>query len=124
VTGDRAVMDADGYVAWRGRADDLMNAGGYRVSPQEVEAALLAHPGVAEAAVVELPAGEGVSIVAAFVVAPGASAAALDAWCAERLAAYKRPRRIELRDSLPRTATGKLLRRALAVTEAPRSEKS
>jgi acyl-coenzyme A synthetase/AMP-(fatty) acid ligase len=123
VTGDLALMDADGYVAWKGRADDQMNAGGYRVSPQEVEEALLAHPAVADAAAVELPVAEGVSIVAAFVVAPATTAEALDAWCADRLAAYKRPRRIEFRESLPRTPTGKLLRRALAVTAAPRPAK-
>ena len=54
VTGDRARMDKDGAITYLGRADDLMNAGGYRVSPAEVEAALLAHPGVADAAAVDL----------------------------------------------------------------------
>jgi acyl-coenzyme A synthetase/AMP-(fatty) acid ligase len=121
VTGDLAEMDADGLIGWRGRADDLMNAGGYRVAPAEVEEALLAHPLVREAAAVELRVRADVSIVAAFVVAPGATAEALDAWCADRLAAYKRPRRIEFRDALPRTPTGKLMRRALAVTPPQQS---
>jgi len=114
VTGDRAVMDADGYVAYRGRADDLMNAGGYRVAPQEVEDALLAHPAVTEAAAVETRVRDDLSIIAAHVVAQGVTAAALEAWCAQRLAAYKRPKSIAFVEALPRTATGKLMRRALA----------
>jgi acyl-coenzyme A synthetase/AMP-(fatty) acid ligase len=114
VTGDLAEMDADGYLAYRGRADDLMNAGGYRVAPQEVEDALLAHPGVAEAAVVERSVREGVSIIEANVVAPGLTVETLERWCADRLAAYKRPRSWVFADALPRTATGKVIRRALA----------
>lgn len=114
VTGDRAEMDADGYIAYRGRADDLMNAGGYRVAPQEVEDALLAHPAVAEAAAVETRLRDDLSIIVAHVVAQGVTAADLDAWCAGRLAAYKRPKRIVFAEALPRTATGKLMRRALA----------
>jgi acyl-coenzyme A synthetase/AMP-(fatty) acid ligase len=117
VTGDLAAMDADGYLAYGGRADDLMNASGYRVAPEEVEAALSAHPAVREAAVTEVRLAEGLSIIAAFVVAEQASGldeAALVAWCRERLAAYKTPRRVTFLDALPRTGTGKLRRRALA----------
>jgi long-chain acyl-CoA synthetase len=88
------------------------------VAPQEVEAALLAHPQVSEAAAVALPIDATLSILAAFVVAPGADAAELEAWGAERLARYKRPRRITLVDALPRTATGKLARRALIAEHA------
>ncbi|WP_415009638.1 acyl-CoA synthetase [Amaricoccus sp.] len=73
LTGDRAVMAEDGAIRHLGRADDLINAGGFRVSPQEVEAALAEHPGVAEAAVIELPVRDGVSIVAAFYVPRGAA---------------------------------------------------
>jgi acyl-coenzyme A synthetase/AMP-(fatty) acid ligase len=115
ITGDLAEMDADGYIAHRGRADDVMNAGGYRVAPQEVEAALAAFPGVAEAAVVEQPVRAGLSIIAAFVVstAEDVSPETLAAWCAERLASYKCPKQITLVGTLPRTSTGKLLRRAL-----------
>lgn len=116
VTGDLAEMDADGYLAHRGRADDVMNAGGYRVAPQEVEAVLSACPGVVEAAAVEMPVREGLSIIAAFVVPaePAPTPEGIAAWCAGRLAAYKCPKQITLVDTLPRTATGKLLRRALA----------
>ncbi len=115
VTGDRARMAPDGAITWLGRADDLINAGGYRVSPAEVEAALLAHPGVAEAAAVELEVRPGVSIVAAF-YAPRAGAvpeADLSAHCAARLARYKCPRTFHAVAALPRGPNGKLLRRQL-----------
>ncbi len=115
VTGDRARMNADGAIAYLGRADDLMNAGGFRVSPAEVEAALLAHPGVAEAAAAEVPVASGATVVAAFYVPRGAplDEAELAAHCAERLARYKRPRLFRAVAALPRTATGKIARRML-----------
>jgi 4-hydroxybenzoate-CoA ligase len=115
VTGDRARMHPDGAITHLGRADDLMNAGGFRVSPAEVEAALLAHPGVAEAAAVELAAGSGATVIAAFYVPrDGALAEAeLAAHCAERLARYKCPRVFRALDALPRSPNGKLLRRRL-----------
>ncbi|SDZ82195.1 class I adenylate-forming enzyme family protein [Rubrimonas cliftonensis] len=118
VTGDRAAMDADGWLAHLGRADDLMNAGGFRVAPQEVEAAISACPGVAEVAAAEVTVAGGVTLIGACVVptdaAAGLDAARLEAWCAERLAQYKRPRLYALVDALPRTAAGKVLRRAVA----------
>lgn len=114
VTGDLARMNADGYLAYRGRADDLMNAGGYRVAPQEVEDALTAHPAVAEAAVAEVEVRPGVSIIAAWVVADGVDAAGLGAWCEGRLAAYKRPKTFAFVPALPRTPNGKVVRRQLA----------
>lgn len=115
VTGDRARMDATGAIAHLGRANDVMNAGGYRVSPGEVEAALAAHPGVAEAAVAEIAVRPGVSIIAAFYV-PTAEPVAeteLAAHCAARLARYKLPRAFHPLAALPRTANGKLRRRDL-----------
>jgi acyl-coenzyme A synthetase/AMP-(fatty) acid ligase len=117
VGGDLASFDADGYMWYHGRADDLMNAMGYRVSPQEVEAALASHPDVQEVAVTELHVREDVSIVAAFVVPKEASepdAASILKWAADRLAAYKCPREVIFVESLPRTANGKVMRRALA----------
>jgi acyl-coenzyme A synthetase/AMP-(fatty) acid ligase len=115
LTGDLARFDADGYLWYEGRADDQMNAFGYRVAPEEVERALAEHPDVAEVAVVETRAGE-VSIVTAFVV-PRADAtpdpAGLEALAADRLADYKRPRRYVFVEELPRTGSGKVLRRAL-----------
>jgi len=117
VGGDLAAFDDQGYLWYHGRADDLMNAGGYRVSPAEVEAALADHPDIAEVAVAEHAVRPDVSVIAAFVVArPGAprDAASILAQAESRLAAYKRPREVIFLDSLPRTANGKLLRRALA----------
>src|SRR5262249_6581798 len=69
IGGDLAVMDSDGYVFHRGRANDLMKAQGYRVSPLEVEAALVAHPAIAEVACTEVRVREDVSVIGAFVVA-------------------------------------------------------
>lgn len=114
LTGDRAVLHGDGTISHLGRADDLMNAGGFRVDPAEVEAALLEHPAIAEAAAVERPVREGVSVIAvAWVAAPGAGASEADlaAHCAERLARYKQPRLFRQVESLPHGPTGKLLRR-------------
>ncbi|MBP7000542.1 class I adenylate-forming enzyme family protein [Amaricoccus sp.] len=116
LTGDRARMDPSGTIAHLGRAGELMNAGGYRVSPAEVEAALALHPGVAEAAVAEIALRDGVSIIAAFYVPAGAPVPpeALAAHCAARLARYKLPRAFHAVAALPRTANGKLRRAALA----------
>ena len=116
VGGDLAAFDADGYLWYRGRADDVMNVGGYRVSPLEVEAALADCPGIAEVAVKEHRVREDVAIIAAFVVARDGAAPGVDAIMAHaagRLAAYKRPREVFFVESLPRGANGKLLRRAL-----------
>ena len=100
----------------RGRANDLMKALGYRVSPLEVEAALAEHPSIAEVACAEVKVRADVSVIAAFVVphagAP-ADAADIERFAAERLAAYKRPRSIVFVEALPRTANGKLMRQAL-----------
>jgi len=117
VGGDIAVMDADGYVAHRGRANDIMKALGYRVAPQEVEAVLAAHPSVAEVACAEVQVRADVSVIGAFVVPrEGARVAEqeLIAFAAERLAPYKCPRVVHFRTSLPRTTNGKLKRRDLA----------
>jgi len=116
ITGDLGMMDDEGYIAHLGRADELMNAMGYRVSPVEVESVIAGHPGVAEAAVAQIEARPGVPIIAAFVVrAVGeqVSAETLDAYAGERLARYKRPREYIFIDSLPRTPNGKLRRAAL-----------
>jgi len=116
VGGDRAAIDAEGYVWFQGRADDLIKSFGYRLSPVEIEAALATCPGVAEVAVVGVPLSAEKTIVTACVVPqPGAvpTAEALAAHAARTLAAYKRPHEYRLVDALPRTANEKLLRRAL-----------
>jgi acyl-coenzyme A synthetase/AMP-(fatty) acid ligase len=109
--GDVGRIDADGYVWHEGRANELMNAGGYRVSPLEVEAALAEHPAVAEVAAAEIRVSEDVSIIVAFVVPRMSIAAgALLRFAAERLATYKLPREVRFVESLPRTANGKVIR--------------
>ncbi len=116
VTGDLARFDTDGYLWFEGRGDDLMNTFGYRVAPEEVEAALAAHPDIAEAAVTDTRVDDLVRIITAFVVPRTASSledAELAAWCAARLAAYKCPRRFVHVTALPRTASGKVKRREL-----------
>ncbi len=117
IGGDLARFDEEGYMWYEGRADDVMNPMGYRVSPQEVEAALERHPDVQEVAVTERRVRADVSIIAAFIVpregaAPDAES--LIKWAVTQLAAYKCPREIIFVESLPRTANGKVMRRALA----------
>lgn len=116
--GDLAHLDEAGYVWFHGRNNDLMNAGGYRVSPLEVEAALSGHPGIADVAVAERQVSETTSVICAYVVPRDGAAIdrdALLAHAAGKLAAYKRPKEVIVLDSLPRTANGKIMRRALAL---------
>jgi len=114
MTGDIVSMGRDGAITYHGRADDMMNAGGFRVAPAEVEAVLTAHPAVSEAAAVTLPVRDGVEVIAAFyVAATPLREDELREWCATRLARYKCPRLFLCADELPRGANGKLLRRRL-----------
>ncbi|HEY2220489.1 AMP-binding protein [Actinomycetospora sp.] len=115
-TGDVGYMDAEGWFYVVDRKKDQINAGGYKVWPREVEDVLYEHPGVREAAVVGVPDEYRGETVKAFVsVRPGASVTPdeLIAFCKERMSAYKYPRQIELLDEIPKTVTGKLLRREL-----------
>ena len=119
LTGDRAVMGEGGALTYQGRDDDMMNAQGYRVAPQEVEAVLALHPSVAECAVTEVAVKDGLSIIAAWIVpASDFNADTLQSHCAEHLATYKIPRAFHEIDALPRTANGKLQRRALKFVKA------
>jgi len=116
LTGDRARADADGYYWYEGRADDLMNAFGYRVAPEEVERVLAADPQVQEVAVTAVPAGDGISLIAAFIVPrdPAAfNADRLAAHASACLAEYKRPKVYRVLASLPRTPSGKVRRAEL-----------
>ena len=115
LTGDMGRMNADGYVAFEGRADDMMNALGYRVAPEEVERALMEHGAVTGAAAVELPMRADLSLIAAFLTTDGPppSEADLRAHCEARLANYKIPRIFEFVDALPRNPNGKLQRKKL-----------
>jgi long-chain acyl-CoA synthetase len=115
-TGDLARVTPDGYVAIAGRKRERILRGGYSVFPAEVEGVLLAHPAVAEAAVVAVPHPELGEEVAAFVaLRPGSAAGAdeLIGWCRERLAGFKYPRKVTLLSALPRSATGKVLKARL-----------
>ncbi len=113
-TGDLGRLDAHGRLVVSGRKVDTIVSGGENVMPTEVEAALLEHPAVAEAGVFGRPDAEwGEAITAVVVLREPAEADALRAHCAERLAGFKVPKRIEVRDALPRNASGKLLRRDL-----------
>jgi acetyl-CoA synthetase len=124
LTGDLAVRDRDGYLHYRGRADDLINTSGYRVGPTEIEQTLLAHPAIEHAAVVGAPDAERGEIVKAFVVVvPGvtpdaALLADLQRHVKERLAAYEYPRRIVFAAELPMTPSGKLRRNELRAPDA------
>jgi long-chain acyl-CoA synthetase len=104
------------------RKKDLIIRGGFNVYPRELEETLLTHPEVGLAAVVGVPHDQHGEEVKAFVVrAPGATLTEADliAWCKQYMAAYKYPRIVEFRDSLPLTATGKILKRELVERDQP-----
>ena len=121
LTGDYARRDAEGYLWFLGRRDDLINTFGYRVSPHEIERVLKDHPEVADAAAVGEEVAVDKIVVTAYVMPrPGSGVApdALVAYARGRLASYKAPRIVYLLDELPRTRNGKILRRALAPAQA------
>ena len=127
VTGDVATRAADGYVTLHGRKSvDFVKSGGYRISTREIEDVLSRHPGVKEVAVVGLPDRVwGQRVAAAVIPAPGAGdeglAEELRSLAAERLAPYKQPREIVLREEFPRTPLGKVQKNALAAEIAKRN---
>jgi len=115
-TGDVAYMDEDGYIFIVDRTKDMIIAGGYNIYPRDIDEVLMQHPQVADAMAIGVPDEYRGETVKAFVqLKPGATVTAeeLIAFCREKLAAYKVPRMIEFRSELPRTATGKALRRIL-----------
>ena len=120
-TGDLVHQGWDGAIHFHGRADDMMNPGGIRVSPREVELALADLPGVTELAVAEVPArgsAGGARVIACFYAGAALPESTAQAFAAERLARYKQPRLWVHLNALPRGATGKIDRRALAVLVA------
>jgi acetyl-CoA synthetase len=126
-TGDLAVRDADGYLWYQGRADDVFKAAGYRIGPSEVENCLVKHPAVANAAVVPKPDPERGALVKAYVVlAPGYQASTqliddLQQHVRGKLAPYEYPKEIEFIAELPMTTTGKVQRRVLRLQEEERA---
>jgi fatty-acyl-CoA synthase len=111
-TGDMGSFDDRGYLTLRDRSKDVVISGGSNVYPREVEEALIQHPGVTEACVVGAPDPEWGEVVVAFVVG-SASAAELDAHLLQRIARFKRPKRYEFVDELPKNSYGKVLKREL-----------
>jgi len=115
-TGDIATVDEDGYYAIVDRKKDMINAGGFKVWPREVEEVLYKHPAVQEAAVVPMPdsyAGERPLAYVALKQGQNATAEELVEYCRANLASFKAPARVEFRDELPKLPTGKVLRRIL-----------
>ena len=136
-TGDLATRDADGYLWYQGRADDVFKAAGYRIGPSEIENCLVKHPAVINAAVVPKPDRERGALVKAFVVlAPEFAAsraqsgpgfdtdliAQLQAHVKGKLAPYEYPKEIEFIDALPMTTTGKVQRRVLRLQEEEKAK--
>jgi acyl-CoA synthetase (AMP-forming)/AMP-acid ligase II len=111
-TGDMGSFDERGYLTLRDRSKDVVISGGSNIYPREVEEVLLTHPGVEEAGIVGAPDEEWGEVVVAFIVG-SASAAELDAHLLERIARFKRPKRYEFIDELPKNSYGKVLKRAL-----------
>ncbi len=115
-TGDLATMDSSGYVFIVDRKKDMVISGGYNIYPREIEEVLYEHPKVQDAAVIGIPHPKKGEVMKVFVVPKRNETLSrqeiLD-WCREKLAAYKVPKEVELRDSLPKTIVGKVLRREL-----------
>jgi acyl-CoA synthetase (AMP-forming)/AMP-acid ligase II len=114
-TGDRGVLDGEGYLTLIGRIKELINRGGEKISPLEVDAALLTHPAVAEAAAFGWPdAKYGEEVHAVVVLKSDATPAHIQAHCGARLADFKVPKVIHVVKELPKGPTGKVQRRFLA----------
>jgi acyl-CoA synthetase (AMP-forming)/AMP-acid ligase II len=114
-TGDRGYIDADGYLHLVARIKELINRGGEKISPREIDEVLLAHPAVAEAVSFGVPHGTwGEEVAAAVVVREPVTEQELLDYCKQHLAEFKRPKQIHITDTIPRTATGKIQRGAVA----------
>src|SRR5581483_9813472 len=123
-TGDQGVLDEDGYLKLTGRLKEMINRGGEKIAPREIDEVLLAHPAVSEAVSFGVPhATWGEEVAAAVVLREGAAAsdAELIGFCRERLPDFKCPKRIHLLQSIPRTASGKIQRLNVAKTLAETS---
>jgi acyl-CoA synthetase (AMP-forming)/AMP-acid ligase II len=110
-TGDEGVLDDDGYLRLTGRIKELINRGGEKIAPSEIDAVLLTHPAVSEAVCFAIPHPTwGEEVAAAVVLREPATEADLSAYCGTRLAEFKCPKKFFLVESIPRTATGKVQR--------------
>jgi long-chain acyl-CoA synthetase len=125
-TGDIAVRDEDGYIFIVDRKKDMVIAGGFNIYPREIDEVLFKHPKVQEAVAVGInDPYRGETIKACIVLKPGETATEEEiiTFCREKLAAYKVPRRVEFRDSLPKSVIGKVLRKILREEEEARQKK-
>ena len=114
-TGDQGYLDEDGYLLLTGRLKEMINRGGEKIAPREIDEVLLGHPAVAEAVAFGTPHPTwGEEVAAAVVLKSDASEADLIAYCRERMADFKRPKQIHITSAIPRTATGKIQRRVVA----------
>jgi acyl-CoA synthetase (AMP-forming)/AMP-acid ligase II len=114
-TGDQGYLDADGYLTLTGRIKELINRGGEKIAPREIDEVLLTHPSVAEAVAFGVPhASWGEEVAAAVVLREPQTEAVILNYCKERLADFKRPKKIYIVETIPRTATGKIQRGAVA----------
>jgi oxalate---CoA ligase len=114
-TGDQGFLDKDGYLTLVGRLKELINRGGEKISPREIDEVLLEHPAIVEAVCFGVPHKMwGEEVEAAVVVKDKVSEAELLAYCKERLSDFKRPKQIYITETIPRTATGKIQRRIVA----------
>jgi acyl-CoA synthetase (AMP-forming)/AMP-acid ligase II len=114
-TGDQGFLDEDGYLRLTGRLKELINRGGEKIGPREIDDVLLTHPAVAEAVCFGVPhAAWGEEVAAVVVLKEPASEAEILAFCKERLAEFKRPKTIFVTNAIPRTATGKIQRGEVA----------
>ena len=121
-TGDQGFLDSDGYLTLVGRLKELINRGGEKISPREIDEVLLGHPAVAEAVCFGVPHPTwGEEVAAAVVLKSAVSEADLHGYCRERLADFKRPKQIHITEAIPRTATGKIQRRIVAQAFSPKS---
>ena len=110
-TGDQGFLDNDGYLTLTGRLKELINRGGEKIGPREIDEVLLSHPAVAEAVCFGVPhPGWGEEVAAAVVLREPVGEADILAFCKDRLAEFKRPKKIFITDAIPRTATGKIQR--------------
>jgi len=112
-TGDLGYCDEEGYIHLMGRKDEIINVSGYKIIPEEVEGVLMENKKVREACAIKSHDEEGREMIKAFVVSEGVSERELIDWCRERIASYKCPARIEFVDRIPKSASGKLLRREM-----------
>jgi oxalate---CoA ligase len=120
-TGDQGFLDENGYLTLVGRLKELINRGGEKISPREIDEVLLAHPAIAEAVCFGVPHKMwGEEVEAAVTLKEKVSEADLVAYCKEKLSDFKRPKQIHITDTIPRTATGKIQRRVVAQAFAPK----